>query len=325
MSILSPVRLQPITVTKVWGASKMLGPLSEHLQVEPGVGEVWLASAQQYVNKVAEGALAGMGLDELHGQFGRMLTGDSGNGEFPLTLKLLNVGDWLSVQVHGDEEEKKYKEEMGEVWHVLHADRDDTEIVMGLKIGAGRQEVEEAVERGDLTDLLAKVPARAGDTFFLPSGTVHSVGPGLAIFELQQPSSAAYRFHDWNRPDVNGAMRQLHHEKALQAITLSGHAPSEPVRRLEIYGAPNRLRLLVETPTFALLKVDATQTYRPWWGGAKLRVLFVLEGEGQMCSPGGYFAPMQVGAGQTWLLPAGLTTPLLIPAKSKLAFLEAVA
>ena len=323
MEILAPVRLEPIVVTKVWGATGgMLGPLATHLQVTPGAGEVWLASAQQSVNKVAEGPLAGMGLDELNRKFGRSLVGDEHDDEFPLTLKLLNVGDWLSVQVHSDDQPN---DRVGEVWHVLHTDNQNTEIVMGLKIGAGRQEVEEAVERGDLTDLLAKIPARRSDTFFLPSGTVHSVGPGLVIFELQQPSSMAYRFHDWNRPDINGAMRQLHHEKALQAITLSGHAPSEPVRQLEIYGAPNRLRLLVETPTFSLLRVDATQTYRPWWSGAKLRVIFVLEGTGEMRSPGGYFSPMHINAGQTWLLPAKLTTPLLVPEQGKMSFLEAVA
>lgn len=325
MENLAPVRLQPIAVTKVWGASNMLGPLSAHLPVEPGVGEIWLASVHTNINKVCEGPLTGMGLDEMHREFGAALVGDGHQGEFPLTLKLLNVGDWLSVQVHGGEQEKRFEDEVGEVWHVLHTDRSDTEIVMGLKIGAGRQEVEEAVERGDLTDLLAKIPARINDTFFLPAGTVHSVGPGLLLFELQQPSSAAYRFHDWNRPDVNGAMRQLHHEKALQALTLSGHAPSEPVRSLEIYGAPNRLRLLVETPTFALLRVDASHTYRPWWGGAKLRVIFVLEGEGTISSPGRYFSPMRIKAGQTWLLSAKRTSPLLTPDKDRLSFLEAVA
>jgi mannose-6-phosphate isomerase len=321
MEILAPFRLAPVSVPKVWGAPQMLGPLAEYLEVTSGVGEVWLVSAYDNVTRACGGPLEGMGLDELHAQYGRSLAGDNHPLEFPLTLKLLNVGDWLSVQVHSDTQE----EDRGEVWHVLHTEHPDTEIVMGLKIGAGRQEVEEAVERGDLTDLLAKIPARANDTFLLPSGTVHSVGPGLVLFELQQPTGVAYRFHDWNRPDINGAMRQLHHEKALQALTLSGHAPSEPLRHLEVYGAPNRLRLLVETPTFALLRVDASQTYRPWWGGAKLRIIFVLEGAGQMSSPGHYFSPMDIGAGQTWLLPAGLTTPLLTPEGAKLSFLEAVA
>ena len=323
MDILSPVRLQPINVTKIWGAKQMQGSLAAHMQVPPGVGEVWLASASEQVTKVADGPFAGMGLDELYKAFGRKLAGDEYKGEFPLTLKLLNVGDWLSVQVHEDEARET---EVGEVWHVLFAEDAAREIVMGLKIGAGRQEVEEAVERGDLTELLAKIPARTCDTFFLPSGTVHSVGPGLLIFELQQPKGAAYRFHDWNRLDANGSQRQLHHEKALQALTLNGHAPSEPLRQLEVYSAPNRLRLLVETPTFALLRVDASQTYRPWWGGARMRVVFVLEGQAHMCSPGGYFEPLEVRAGQTWLLPAILTTPLFMPqGEGKLSILEAVA
>ena len=324
MEILAPLRLEPIAVPKVWGAPKLLGPMSESLSIPEGVGEIWLASAFSTITRVAEGPLAGMGLDELTHIYRKRLLGSDSKVEFPLTLKLLNVGDWLSVKVSGDAQAQS-SSNMGEVWHVLHTETSNTEIVMGLKTEAGRQELEAAAESGQLNDLLAKVPAHNGNTFFVPSGTMHSVGPGLLIFELQQPSGVAYRFHDWNRPDINGVLRQLDNESALQALTLSGHAPSEPVKYLEIYGAPNRIRLLLETNSFSLLKVDVTQTYRPWWGGAKLRILFVLEGEGEMSSPGRYFAPMKISAGQAWLMPALLTTPLLTPSNGKLSILESIA
>jgi mannose-6-phosphate isomerase len=324
MEVLTPLRLEPVTVAKVWGASQLFSPLSACFAAAPGVGEIWLASAHEVVNKVAEGPLAGMGLDELSARCGRRLLGDAHPQlEFPLTLKLLNVGDWLSAKVSGDK--GTTHDDQGEIWHVLYTEHPDTKIVMGLKADAGPEELQTALARGYFTDLLSKVPAQSGDTFFVPAGTMHTVGPGLLIFGLQQPSGVAYRFHDWDRPDINGVMRPLDYEQALQAITLRGHAPSEPVQYLEIYGAPNRIRLLLETASFSLLKVDATQTYRPWWGGAKLRVLFVLEGQGTMSSPGRYFEPLPLKAGQTWLLPALLTTPLLIPNEGSLSILEAIA
>lgn len=81
----------------------------------------------------------------------------------------------------------------------------------------------------------------------------------------------------------------------------------------------------VETPNCCLLRVNASQTYRPWWGGARLRLLFILEGAGQLCAPNHYVSPMNVQAGQTWVLSAKLTTPLFIPGNGKLSFLEAAA
>jgi mannose-6-phosphate isomerase len=322
MEILTPLRLEPVTVPKVWGSPRLFSSLASCFAALPGIGEIWLASAHEVVNKVAEGRLAGMGLDELSAHYGRRLLGDA--QEFPLTLKLLNVGDWLSVKVSGDIP-KVSRDGQGEVWHVLHTEHSNTEIVMGLKADAGPEELQAALAKGYFSDLLSKVPARAGDTFFVPAGTMHTVGPGLLIFGLQQPSGAAYRFHDWDRPDINGAMRPLEHEQALQAINLRGHAPSEPVQYLEMYGAPNHIRLLLETNSFSLLKVDVTQTYRPWWGGAKLRVLFVLAGQGVMSSPGRYFEPVPLMAGQTWLLPAILPTPLLTPNNGSLSILESIA
>lgn len=323
MEILTPLRLEPVVLPKVWGGEKLTGPLADCFAAMPGVGEIWLASGREVVNKVAEGPLSGMGLDELSNNYGRRLLGEA-HREFPLILKLLNVGDWLSVKVRSDSHGVRH-DDLGEVWHVLHAEHSNTEIVMGLKTDAGPEELEAAVARGYFTDLLSKVPARPEDTFFVPAGTMHTVGPGLLIFGLQQPSGLAYRFHDWNRPDINGVMRQLDYERALQALTLRGHAPSEPVKSLEVYGAPNRIRLLLETESFALLKVDATQVYRPWWGGAKLRVLFVLQGQGIMSSPGRYFAPVNLSAGQAWLLPAMLPTPLLTPSNGGLSILESLA
>jgi mannose-6-phosphate isomerase len=313
-------RLQPVSLPKVWAAPRLEHPLGELVGAPAGTGEVWLASDRHQVTPVAEGRPAGLGLDQVVSRWPGELLGPGREGPFPLLLKLLSVGDWLSVQVHPDDEAARRLEGepwgKSEAWLVLAA-RPGAEIVMGLKPGVDRGRVAGALEEGRITDLLARVPAGEGQAFHLPAGTLHATGPGLTIFEVQQASDVTYRFYDWDRPGDDGRPRQLHQDKALEALKPTGPGAASPRREL----APG-VELVVEDPRFALLRARPAGPYRPFHAGRRLRAVVVEAGGGRLeTEAGGY----RLAAGQCWVLPWSLQQAAFHPGDQGLALLEAVA
>jgi mannose-6-phosphate isomerase len=296
-----------VFLPKVWAAEEFPGPLNPVLNPPPGTGEVWLASDRHHVTPVAAGELAGMGLDQLVAQWPEYVLGPGRTDGFPILLKLLNVGQWLSVQVHpGDEAAARLEGEpwgKSEAWHILHAEP-GAELVHGLAPGTGQEQVARAVAAGILPDLLARVPAKSGDTFAVPAGTLHSPGPGLLMLEVQQASDVTYRFHDWDRPGPGGQPRPLHVANALEALEPSG--PGQPVKPRQVSPAPWRQKLLVRDKAFGLLKyeISGQGPLEPSGGGPGL--LFVAQGKGSLGFPGGEHPEQSLAPGQCWLLPAGM-------------------
>jgi mannose-6-phosphate isomerase len=328
---LGPFRLEPVFLSKVWAAPEIAGPLGPVLAAPQRTGEVWLASDRHSITGVADSPWTpeamGLGLDEVCARWNAELLGpehrDHGDGDgFPLLIKILSVGDWLSVQVHPDDEAARRLENepwgKNEAWLILGAE-DKAEIVMGLKPGMDREKVQEAVAQGRMPEVLAKVPARAGEVFHLPAGMVHATGPGLTIFEIQQASDVTYRFFDWDRPGDDGKPRELHVDKALRVMQTSG--PGQPSSPRELSGPPNRTALLVDDPHFALLQAELAEPYQPFLAQPALRLLFVLQGEGNL-----YWENQEteIKPGQTWCLPHGLDGIEVRPA-SPLTMLESVA
>ncbi len=319
-----PFPLEPVFLEKVW-AARRLPPRLARLWPAPEItGEIWLASDRHRVTPVAGGALAGQGLDQVMARWGGWLLGREprpGQG-FPLLLKILSVGQWLSVQVHPDDEQAARLENepwgKSEAWHILEAEK-DAAIIMGLEPGVDRRALARAVAQKRLPRVLARVPARPGDTFHLPAGTVHAAGPGLCFFEVQQSSDVTYRFYDWDRPGLDGKPRRLHQDKALAVMKTSG--PGRPFPPRELESGPARLTLLVEDEHFALLRVEAGAPYTPSWGGRLLRLLLVLSGRGRWRTG----AEGELAPGQCWVLPAGCQGVQIDPGGEELVMLESLA
>ena len=315
--------LSPVFLPKVWAAPRFPGPLQEVLAPPPDTGEVWLASDRLHVTQVAEGEQAGLGLDQLSARWPDYVLGPGQSGGFPLLLKLLNVGQWLSVQVHpNDAMAARLENEpwgKSEAWHILAA-QPGAELVHGLNGAAGREEVAAALERGELPRLLARVPAQAGDTFAVPAGTLHSTGPGLLILEVQQASDVTYRFYDWDRPGPDGQPRLLHAAKALEALTPSG--PGRPIPVRELSPAPWRRLLLVQQEALGLLKYEVRGQGPLEAGSSGPSLLFVAQGSGKLSHPGGEHPLRHLQQGQCWLLPAGLA-PALLTAETAMEIYQA--
>jgi mannose-6-phosphate isomerase len=325
---LGPFQLEPVFLPKVWAAPEIAGPLGALMNAPPKTGEVWLASHRHHITKVISSPwkkeAEGLGLDEVCGRWTEELLGphhDDSDG-FPLLIKILSVGDWLSVQVHPDDETARRMENepwgKSEAWLILGAEK-NAEIVMGLKSDTDQEKVQEAVALGRMPEVLAKVPAQENDVFHLPAGMVHATGPGLTIFEIQQASDVTYRFYDWDRPGDDGKLRELHIDKALQAMRVEG--PGNPSQAKELSGPPNRVSLLVDDPHFALLKDKIENPYQPFLAQTALRLLFVLNGSGFLSWNR---QQIQIQPGQTWCLPHGLDGLEVHPSPS-LNLLESVA
>ena len=192
----------------------------------------------------------GRKLTDLIREHGEAYVGRYAGKAFPLLLKLIDAREALSVQVHPDDASARVHEggKLGktEAWLILDCP-EDAELVYGIRPGTGREALREACERGSAVEpLLRKVRVRPGDVCSIPAGTVHAIGAGILLYEIQQSSDVTYRFYDWDRTDAQGNRRELHLEKALD-VTRLDFAP-EPKHW---DGRPGVTRML-EEPFFSL-------------------------------------------------------------------------
>ena len=315
------LRLEPVFLTKVWAAPSLAAPFNRLWSPPPCCGEIWLASDRHQVTPVADGPLAGQGLDEIVAQYPDWVLGPGAKPPFPLLVKLLSVGQWLSVQVHPDDQAARRLENepwgKSEAWHVLAA-APDSAIVMGVNPGVTREQIARAVELGGLVDMLAQVPARPGDTFHLAAGTIHATGPGLTIFEIQQASDVTYRFYDWDRPGLDGQPRPLHAKRAMEVMSLAGPGRPAPPEVLADTMTGRMVRL-VSDQHFDLIRWEPAGELNLDSGLGQPRVLFVLAGQGRLEAGG---QTHELEQGQSWLLPAGLGDCWTEPGPAGLTLLE---
>ena len=211
-------RLLPLTPQyreRVWGGQRLKPSDSDAISSGTPTGEAWIAYGKSVVSA---GAMQGKTLDDLLsvGQDSRA----SGQSGFPLLVKLLDCADWLSVQVHPNDAQAAQMVGPGErgkteAWHLLEA-APDAQILAGVKPGTTQEELARAIRGHTVLEVAERHGVAAGDTVFIPAGTLHALGPGLLLYEVQQSSDTTYRIYDWDRPASSG--RALHLEESV-AVT----------------------------------------------------------------------------------------------------------
>jgi mannose-6-phosphate isomerase len=226
MTVLEGLLLTPAYHERVWGGQRLR-------PANPPIGEAWIVHEE---NRIADGPHAGRTLAELTAEYGEALLGRvplSRTGErFPLLIKILDAADWLSVQVHPNDEQAVALVGPGqfgktEAWHILEA-APGSQLIAGLKPGTTHESLADAIRSGTVTELARYLTVGVGDTVFIGAGTLHALGPGLLLYEVQQTSDTTYRVFDWNRPQSAG--RALHIEQSL-AVTnpaISGEVQAPP-------------------------------------------------------------------------------------------------
>ena len=194
------------------------------------VGEYWAISAHPNgVSTIKNGRYAGQTLDVLYAEH-RELFGNRQEPVFPLLTKILDANDWLSVQVHPDDAYGlEHEGELGktECWYIIAAEP-GAEIIYGHN-AKSKEELRQQIESKDWENLLTKVPVKAGDFFYVPSGTMHAIGAGIMVLETQQSSDTTYRVYDFDRKDDQGNLRELHLEKSIDVLNIGEPANSRPV------------------------------------------------------------------------------------------------
>jgi mannose-6-phosphate isomerase len=302
-----PLRFQPFLRPMVWGGRR-LERLGKALPVGEPYGESWEVSDHPlHHSVVAAGPFAGRTLHDLMRAYPETLPARAGTrAVFPWLIKFLDAADWLSVQVHPDDAwaAELWPGESGktEAWLVINASP-EARIYAGLLPGVDEPALRRALHQGKVAECLHSFTPGPGDCVFLPAGTVHAVGGGVLMAEVQQTSDATFRLYDWDRRDAEGKTRPLHVEESLACINWK-QGPVAPV-----HAEGSVRRRLVSCPFFDL----AHEVHRePFRGpdGDGLQALIILDGRGTLAAPWGAEG---VTAGQAWLLPAGAAPALWRP------------
>ena len=216
---LYPYVLDPKLTTQVWGGDELVRVYGKHGDPNARYGESWECWD---TDPVTNGTLQGSTVADLRATLGARLLGDIDPQRiFPVLTKIITAHDWLSVQVHPDDAYARRVEHQPfgktECWYVLAAEA-NAQIVYGWKRDTSREEYEQRVRDGTLTEILHYLTLKAGDTIYIPHGLVHAIGPGLTIFETQQASDLTYRMFDYDRVGLDGKPRELHVRKAADVL-----------------------------------------------------------------------------------------------------------
>jgi mannose-6-phosphate isomerase len=290
---LSPLFLKPTIRNYVWGGRALQALAGSDTPKDAPIAEVWAIYEQ---NQIADGPFAGRTLADLLTEHGQEILGVRGNGRFPLLIKLLDCARWLSLQVHPDDHLAAELEGPGfvgktEAWHILDA-APDAEIIAGVKANTRPESLEQAIRGGEqILDSIEYHRVGRGDTVFMPARTVHALGPGLLVYEVQQTSDITYRVFDWNRPLTAG--RELHLDKSLAAI--------DPALRGQIRRADEPGETLVACDYFQLERLTSPQVRDT--RGETFHALTVIEGQATLQSQSGL---LRLGKFDSVVIPAEL-------------------
>jgi mannose-6-phosphate isomerase len=256
----------------VWGGQRL----------RPGIvtAEAWIVYEG---DRIANGSLQGQTLAEAAQQLGADLLGQNVvhrmGARFPLLIKILDCNDWLSVQVHPNDEQARRMEgpdQFGktEAWHILEA-AEGAQLIAGVKAGTNAEALAAAIRKGTIIDHVQYHTACTGDTVFMPAGTLHALGPGLLVYEVQQTSDITYRIFDWNRPASAG--RALHIEQSVAVTKAQGAGQIQPALDLQ----PDDHRSLVQCPYFKLDILTArSQALQLDTRGESFHAITVIAGQG---------------------------------------------
>lgn len=238
-----PFLLKPAAKDYLWGGSRLNDDFAKGIDMTP-LAETWECSTHpDGPSVISSGEFEGMELAELLKRFPEFLgTHPLSNpylqkGELPILIKFIDAKKDLSVQVHPDDAYAREVEHelfgKTEMWYVLDAAK-NAKLVYGFYHDMDKEKLRCSLEQGTVEKYLQKVKVHKDDVFFIESGTVHAIGAGALIAEIQENSNLTYRMFDYNRRDKNGNLRELHVDKALDVVNLKKSSePRQPLRLLK--------------------------------------------------------------------------------------------
>jgi len=269
--------LDPQSRERVWGGQRLR-------PANPPIGEEWIAYG---ASQVAGGRFEGLTIDELIDRHGADLLGTAVAGRFgsrfPLLIKLLDCADWLSVQVHPDDEQARRlvaSDACGktEAWYFIETAA-GAQIYAGVKPGVDRDQLVGAIRDGRIREVADLFEVHSGEALLVPAGTLHALGPGLLLYEIQQASDTTYRVYDWDRPSSDG--RKLHFEESIEVTRPVGPMPL----RHPVVSGETGTAAAVRCPLFALDLVRVAPGTAPLaadTAGRSFHLITVIEGVAEL-------------------------------------------
>jgi mannose-6-phosphate isomerase len=315
---LYPLRFEPIYQYRLWGGRRLSNLLSAPLPGNGPIGEAWLLSDRDdHQSQVANGPLKGQTIGELMEEFRGQLMGKLAPRfrRFPLLLKFLDAHELLSVQVHPSDAHPELLPpgETGktEAWVVIEANQ-GSRIYAGLKPGTTADDLRHSLADGTIVDHLVNIAPRSGDAVFIPAGTVHTLGGGVVVFEVQQNSDVTFRLYDWGHVDAKtGQPRPLQVDRALASIDFR-ESTGGLATPFVVTTTPVERERLFDCDHFLLWRLRGESSFGI--GAAEMpRVLICIDGSGWLESDGTAYG---VDKGQVWLLPAVAGACVLHPNKA---------
>ncbi len=304
-STLYPLQFNPILKERIWGGTKLKTEL--HKSITSSItGESWeLSTVEGDISVVANGAMAGKSLLELIDQFPNEILGTivyaQFGKQFPLLFKYLDAREDLSIQVHPNDALAKVRHNSfgkTEMWYVMQADP-NANLIVGFKQDSNAAEYVENLENKTLLNILDTVAVNTGDVFFLETGTVHAIGAGLLVAEIQQTSDVTYRLYDFDRVDAQGNTRELHVDLALDAINYNR------VEAKKNYSKTlNESNLVVDCKYFTTNIIPLEGVVNVEKDGTSFTVYMCTEGEFTLVFDGISYNYLK---GDTVLIPAAIT------------------
>ena len=311
MSKFGLIRLTELYLERIWGGQKLRTLYGKNIPQDKPIGEAWLVSDHPgQESAVAEGLYAGRTLHDLVVEDPAALLGLrpklTPHGRFPLLLKLLDAREVLSVQVHPDDATARRLNEPDvgktEMWYVLQHDS-NAELICGLRPSVTKEQFQEVANSRQVEDQMIRFRVEDGASVFVPAGTVHAIGSGNVLAEIQQNSDITYRLYDWGRVGPDGQPRTLHVEKALESIHFgSHHGGANAPLDIEEQGAVRSV--LAACRYFAAERIKVQQRYRRATNGATFHILLAESGRLTVTTEDGSTSLM---SGEALLLPGELS------------------
>ncbi|UMB54961.1 class I mannose-6-phosphate isomerase [Lutibacter sp. A64] len=299
-----PIKFQPILKDKIWGGDKLINKLNKKSDLKD-IGESWeISDVKGDVSIVENGALKGKSLKELLETYTVDLLGKNNfanfGTNFPLLIKFIDAKQDLSVQVHpNDALSKKRHNSFGktEMWYIMQAD-EGSRLILGFNKTIDADTYVKLLEEKKIMSVLNDVPVKKGDAFFIETGTVHAIGAGIVLAEIQQTSDITYRIYDFDRVDDAGNERELHTELAVDALNFS-----DEIDTVRTYTSEkNKLNNVVKCEYFKTNFIPVAQELELDYATADSFVIF-------MCVEGGGIITVNgksetINFGETVLVPA---------------------
>lgn len=301
-----PIKLKPAFKDYLWGGTRLRDDFGKDCDFDK-VAESWELSCHKDGNSVvADGEFAGLTLAQYIEKEGKSVLGTNCEKfeNFPILIKLIDAKDNLSVQVHPNNEyAQRVEGEYGktEMWYVVDCD-EGASLLYGFKHNITKEEFRERIENNTLLEVTNSVPVKKGDVFFIEAGTLHAIGKGILIAEIQQNSNTTYRIYDYGRVGADGKPRQLHIDKAVDVTNLCPAKPYPQSEPVDMGGWTKKRLAKCEYFTVDVINVDTSASLEA--DKSSFVNILVLDGGCVLSSEGN--DAVELKKGDSVFIPAGL-------------------